>query len=249
MNGKSHKPVDDEIINAFLLLFDPIRKVSPNLISGLKQEEIKTAYRKKAFETHPDRAKSIGESESDMAERFKQVNLAYEKLYSFLENNLSSLNNINSSESDHNSNKSNSKRKKWASDPFYNGIIPNMELLIGQFIYYSGYISWGTLIQAIVWQRRQRPLFGQIAIDWNILSEEEIREILQVKTYKDKIGEYALRNDYISLFEYMAIMGKQRNLQRPIGEYFIQNGFVNSKNMESMVKRLQVHNRRVRLGE
>jgi DnaJ-class molecular chaperone len=38
------------------------------------------AFRKKALETHPDRARAIGTSETELTRRFKEVTLAYEIL-------------------------------------------------------------------------------------------------------------------------------------------------------------------------
>jgi len=125
--------------------------------------------------------------------------------------------------------------------------MPNSELLIGQFLFYSKVISWDNLINAIVWQRRQRPLFGKIAKEWGILSNDEIIKILRDRKKNEKIGEYAIRNGYLNSFEQMAIVGKQRSIQRPIGEFFIKNWFITSQNMEIMVGRQQDHNQQVRL--
>jgi hypothetical protein len=135
--------------------------------------------------------------------------------------------------------------KRSASDRFYSGNVPKRELLIGQFLYYSGLISWKTLFDAVYWQRKRRPIIGKIALDWGILSSDDIRRILTERNYKEHFGEYALRNGFITHFEHLAIIGRQRKLQPPIGEYFIQQGFLANTVLKKMIERLKNHNRKV----
>ncbi len=135
------------------------------------------------------------------------------------------------------------KAQSRVSDRYFTGIMPRRELLIGQFLYYSGLISWNTLNQAIVWQRRQRPIIGKIAQDWGILSAEDIQRILKGRSYKDHFGEYAHRNGYITKFQHLAIVGKQKQMQPPIGQYFIQQGFLGNYDIKKMTESLRIHNR------
>ncbi|MFQ5786931.1 MAG: molecular chaperone DnaJ, partial [Thermodesulfobacteriota bacterium] len=119
------------------------------------------------------------------------------------------------------------------------------KLLLGQYLYYSGLVSWKTLIDSISWQRRQRPIIGQIALDWGILSNDTIQRILTERRCNERFGEYALHNGYITYFEFLAITGKQKSLQRPIGEYFIKQGFIRSQAIEAMTEKLKKHNREI----
>ena len=50
----------------------------------------------------------------------------------------------------------------------YRGTIPARKLRIGHYLYFSGLISWESLIKALVWQRRQRPRLGLVStvMDW-----------------------------------------------------------------------------------
>jgi hypothetical protein len=114
--------------------------------------------------------------------------------------------------------------------------------MIGQFLYYSGLISWRTLIDAICWQRHQRPLFGQLAVVWGLISSQDILSILTVRTFNEKFGECALRVGYISSFEQFALVGKQRQLQRPFGEYFVESGILSSEDLMSLAQKQQLHN-------
>ena len=42
------------------------------------------------------------------------------------------------------------------------------------FAYYQEKISYQDLIDALVWQRRQRPVLGAIASKWGWLSEQQV---------------------------------------------------------------------------
>lgn len=185
-----------------------------------------------------------------MDERFKGVITAYERLNSFIQGDKKCvledelLKKKNNKKTNHTQ-----RNQKSVSDHFYKSYIPKRKLLFGQFLYYSGLVSWRTLFDAISWQRRQRPLIGQIALDWGILSSDEIQRILTERSYKENFGEYALRKGYITYFEFSAIIGKQKMLQRPIGEYFLQQGILCRSEIEKMIERLKNHNRKVLVND
>ena len=142
----------------------------------------------------------------------------------------------------HHDQKYTSKRHKSHPDHFYTGSVPKGSLMIGQFLYYSGLISWRTLIEAICWQWRQRPPIGQIAIAWGMISFQDVIQILTIRTLNEKFGECALRTGYISNFELLALVGKQRQLQRPLGEYFITSGILSATDIINVASKQQLHN-------
>ncbi len=235
-----------DIARDYYLLFGLNTWNPISLLKNLPPSELKAAYRKRALETHPDRAKSLGKVTFGMDKRFKKVTTAYERLSSYIQgNNVSVL--TCKTPTRKNSNKTTviQKTERKASDHFCKeGYIPKRKLLIGQYLYYSGIISWRTLFKAIAWQRKQRPLIGQIALDWGILSADDIKEILTGRSYKEYFGEYARRKGYITYFEFLALIGKQHKLQLPIGEYFIKQGILSTKGMDRMIERLRTHNYR-----
>ena len=233
-----------EVFDACGLLFGSKVEISLDFLKYLDLSGLRSAYRKKALETHPDRAKAFGRDGTRMSDRFREVTLAYEKLIPIVRNNgavplrgqtIAKINNE----------KANARRqaKKDFSEHFYTKGIPKRELLLGQFLYYSGLISWRTLIRAITWQRRQRPLIGQIALDWKMISHNEIQRILMRRNLKGKFGERAIRLGYLSRFQLMALLGKQRSLQCPIGEFFVDEGILRFQDMEVMTERQKIHNR------
>ena len=261
-----------DIFKACETIFGPEVQVSGDFLEYLQPVGIKTAYRKRALETHPDRAKVLGAFVRDLNTEFIDVRQAYEKLLLFVETknkrnenatlfngfrtqqgfpyqspgkasykNTRNHHRAGQKKSSHEQKNTNKKHKNQ-SDHFYAGSIPKVNLMLGQYLYYSGLISWRTLIEAICWQRRQRPQIGQIAIAWGLISSQDIMRILTAKTFNEKFGECALRIGYISNFEHFALIGRQRQLQRPFGEYFIESGIISSSDIISIAGKQQLHN-------
>lgn len=232
-----------DVFNACRVLFGPEVQVSIDFLKNLEPLELRSAYRKRALETHPDRASILGESEEGMNRRFKEVVLAYQVLTPIIKGDRKIVlsDEIGIQERQRRATARGNREKQFA-DHFYSGYFPKRELLIGQFLYYSGLISWRTLIKAVLWQRKQRPSIGHIARHWGFLSSDEVQKILRERSYKEKFGEYALRKGFITPFQLMALIGKQRRLQDPIGEYFIKRGILTPEDMDKMIKRVRIHN-------
>ncbi|MBU3946703.1 MAG: J domain-containing protein [Proteobacteria bacterium] len=239
---------NQDILNAYSVIFGPVVGISIDAIMGIPPVKLKTAYRKKAFETHPDRFLIVGKMKKEMNEQFIELNLAYETLQTAL-NKFSPLvkkNNNSTKKEEHKKKSSTASTCKNTADHFYRGLLPKRKLLIGQFLYYSGIVSWKTLIDALTRQKMQRPPVGQIALKWGILSRNDIHAILKQRAiereFEKRFVEYAYLKGYLTSFQRLALLGKQRSLQRPIGEFFVEKGILMSKDVELLVKKLQLHN-------
>ncbi len=245
---KLPNPSIHDLLAAYELILSPPQKPGPDSIRRLQLPALKTAYRKKALETHPDRSEAIGEIASDLSNKFMRINAAYETLRTAIQTKkLSSVNRLRTRQDYRSTNSSRPNPPKSASELRYRGSIPNRTLLTGQFLYYSGMISWRTLIQAICWQQRQRPRIGEIAHQWGILTTYDINNILIERAwergYDYKFADYALHKGYITSFEHMALLGKQHRLQRPIGEYFIGKKILSPQDLRRILHELTLHNR------
>lgn len=230
------------------MLFGPAMRITPAFLSGLQPGGLKSAYRKRALETHPDRARALGTYERVLQARFRKVREAYELLNLFLEAQCRKAQ-VRPAKARPGpqrpapaSQKTRSARAR--SDHFYKGALPRRRLRLGQFLYYSGTVSWRTLIEAVVWQRRQRPRIGQIAVDYGMLAPGDIVRILSVKNLHERFGECALRIGCITRFEQSALIGRQRMLQQRIGEYFIARQLLSARDLERLLSRQRQHNSR-----
>jgi len=237
-----NNPTLNEIYDACGVLFGPDIKISLDFLKYLRLSGIKVAYREKALETHPDRKKILGENESELNRLFITATTAYQKLcLAFNDQGLIPL----KIHGVHEKMSGESNRKTpGVSDFYFKGSMPRKKLLIGQFLYYSRYISWKTYMNAIHWQRRQRPAIGQLARDWEMLSAREIHAILKDRCSGEKFGESALRKGFLTPYKLMALLGRQHKLQRPIGEFFVKNRKLTRKQLQEMVEKQRRHNRR-----
>ena len=254
-----------DLFNACNVLFGTDVKVSLNFLRYLQLSGLKAAYRKRAFETHPDRATTLAESPLSLEERFKEINLAYRQLSMFVEYPWKY------SLRDHTFRKTTEpgstgrKRKSYGAQDqrrpgndrhqsrfhgldkqFWPGNIPGRKLLLGRFLYYSGVISMSTLVEAIVWQKRQRPMIGSIAINWDWLAQDDIRSILARRRPGEKFCECALRCGYIRRYQQNLLLVRQQMLQPRIGSFFVKHNIVTSYEMECIIEKLRLHNRKFR---
>lgn len=229
-----------DLLSAYSLLFDSSVNFSVTVLKELHPDELKIAFRKKALATHPDRSMMLGRTEEELQVRFQEVSNAYAVLKFYVSGKTISAP-VNQEKSA-GERKAKKTKTRWKEGHFFHGVLPKRRLKIGQYLYYSQMISWQELIDAIVWQKKQRPLFGQIAKDWGYLTSEDIMTIIRQKKYHDRFGDYALRNGYLTSFQQMAVAGRQRFCQPLIGRHFIRKGVFTETRMNILNRQVLVHN-------
>ncbi|MFO0724345.1 MAG: hypothetical protein U1E65_11215 [Myxococcota bacterium] len=109
--------------------------------------------------------------------------------------------------------------------------------MLGRYLLSTGRITLSELTDAILWQRAQRPAVGRIAMDWRILSADQVVSILREKPYNELFCAYAVRAGLMTSFHQTAIVAKQRRLQQPIGRYFVERGILSKEEVEDAVNR------------
>ncbi len=77
---------------------------------------------------------------------------------------------------------------------------------------------------------------------WDYLTDEEVRYIMDSRDRRERIGESALRHGYLSQFQFNAVIGFQKWMQRPIGEYFQDIGVLEDEEIQYLVGLLKKHN-------
>lgn len=110
--------------------------------------------------------------------------------------------------------------------------------LFGRYLLAEGYITLSQLTAAILWQRAQRPPVGQIALDWRILTREQIAAILRQKSTAEMFCDHAVRVGWMSGFQRLAVLAKQRRLQKPIGTYFVERGILTQEQVDQLARRV-----------
>ncbi len=232
MNGRDGAGRAD-IERALDLLFGANR---PTRRSGSGfRSDVREAFRRRALESHPDRARALGRSEASLSAEFREIVEAYELL---------------SREGAPPAPRPAAQRaRERASRPPRDHLarspLPHRPLLFAEFLYYSGRASWRNLVEAVAWQRRQRPAIGRIAVEWGHLSDDEVREILDRRRRDgggEPFGEYARRQGFLSGGQLLALLGRQRRLQRRIGQYFVETGILAEREIPGLDADLCRHN-------
>ncbi len=232
-----------EVASALRLLYGDQVMVRPEFLGQIDPAGLKSAFRKRAMELHPDRAKILGRTSQELSERFKDVQTAYEQLRKMLSPPPETVR-------DFGPKKKPPKRSGngWGTTSgshYWQADIPGTRLLFGQFLYYAGLVTFNEMVSAITWQRQQRPNFGKIARMWHYLSGGQIDNILASRESREAIGHAAIRLGYLSSFQRDAVIGFQKWLQRPIGEYFQEIGILEEEEIGYLVGLMKKHNLKV----
>lgn len=243
-----------EIHQAYRLLFG--RSFPEGLhVQELKPNAIKRAFRRRALETHPDRL--VG-SKNRTSSQFVQVSEAYHILldaveFGLMDTRQKRVSNRQAPEyqaarretPQHKSRHKNSQRvreQRFGAQQYYAGPMPSRPLRLGEFLYYSGHISWQELVASLTWQRQQRMRFGEIAQRWGMLNAAAIGRISRSQHSGERFGECALRIGEMTAFQRMAVVGKQ-HLQRPLlGAFFIREALLSEEDLALVQRESDLHN-------
>jgi hypothetical protein len=120
--------------------------------------------------------------------------------------------------------------------------IPPLPLEFGLFAYYREKIAYRDLIDALVWQRRQRPALGVLACQWGWLSEIKVRRILGHRGTGGRFGRKAVELGLLSPLQVEALLRHQRSHQRRLGQYFVDRGIMTATEADALAIDLQRHN-------
>jgi hypothetical protein len=242
---------ESTVLQACRTLFGLEPSICRGFLHTLQPSGAKSAYRKKAKETHPDlfhdRDHRVQQQQSSL---FRELREAYETLNRFLKERDAGLwgapaysapfTRSTSSYQEHPSGQQAAPTKNR--NDFYRGPIPFRVLEIGRYLYYSGCVSYVSLIDALTWQRKQRPLIGNVAIRWGWLNEETMKQITSAHTLNGRFGERAVRLGLLTPFQVNTLLYYQRTLQERLGSYFVQKHFLTAEELELLASRMMKHN-------
>lgn len=247
-----HSYSEMKLLRACQVLFGPQVQVTREFLYYIQPSGIKSAYRKRALKTHPDRAAHLDKlANTKTVESFIETNRAYRQLLEFIHRR-DNGSRVFVTAAGRARPKARPMRARREEPPqqrgnFYSGPIPSRKLPLGQFLFYSGEIPWEALIKAIVWQRNQRPRLGDIAKQWGWLAEQDVLYALRKRTLGEPIGETLVRHGLLSRAQLDTIIRRQRQMQRPFGEYFVINRHITRSRLTRLLREFKRHNSRTGL--
>ena len=233
--------LENNLLRACGILFGPEAGENREFLFYIQLEGVKAAFRRKALMTHPDRQILTGIDQQSSGD-FIEVTEAYKQLSGFI-NSREEINLSSSWRYYANTGKPNMRPYREVNQKkYYSGVIPKRPLLFAEYLYYSGNITWESLIRAIAWQRQFRPRFGEIACGWRYLCCEQLGSIIKCKRFGEKIGDASLRMNLLHRFQVQTILRHQMRTQRRIGEYFIDSGIFTEARLYELLSGFRNHN-------
>jgi len=277
---------EKELFRACEIIFGPELQISREFLEYLQLSGIKSAYRLRAMETHPDRAATENaQVQRQRHDLFHSVQEAYENLLTFLKareqgyrlplpssrfaapqpsahayprqppagpsaagatDNRTRTGRQQTSKTFRSKNtfagSSQQQNVFWDTESLYQGTLPNRRLLLGHFLYYSGIINWRTIIQALIWQRTERPRLGELGQRFGLLNEEDVLHILRNRPQMQPFGKTALDMGLISEPQLRLLIFHQKRLQKKFGEFFIEKKILAPEELQELLDKYQEHN-------
>ncbi len=242
---------ETKVFNACRALFGPRIEPSRIFLASLQPGEVKSAYRRRAKETHPDLF--FGKDpwfQKRKSEQFQAVLESYNLVQEFFRqrdaphraSSKYTAQHQKPEEKPHarttNARPESKKAEAWP----YDSPIPHLHLEIGRYLYYRGRIPYGALIKALSWQRSHRPSIGDIAVRWGWLNQHTVLRILNFRGPLRLFGERGVHLGIFSPFQVRTLLAFQRTRQKKIGQYFVEKNLLSHAEMERMVAEMKKHN-------
>ncbi len=213
-------------------------------LAQMSAARLKRAFRRAAIATHPDLAAQGVDCGPD---RFLQAMRAYEVLWAHLRGRAAGARPTPAATARPSAAPHSRARPSRPAAPkggrFCSpGRLPARRLRTAEFLFYSGVISWQTMIDALVWQRGRRPRFGEIAQQLRMATRDEIARVLGEQGSREPAGVAAVRLSVLSDDQVARILRYQRAIQAPIGRFFLERGHLSRSELAALVHELFRHN-------
>lgn len=236
---------ENDVWDACHLLFGQQAQLSRGFLDYLQPEGAKAAYRQLAKQHHPDQHGHLDAATyAEKTALFQRINEAYQLLGNYFDLRANGQLNWRGSSrpQPHEPASKGQNRRRSRSQRPHQRHVPPRHLPLGLFLYYQGLISYRDLIQALTWQRRQRPVLGEIAQRWGWLDATTLERICRFRGQTFRFGERAVEMGLITPFQLQILLRYQQRLQQPIGQYFLQQGLVYDQQLQEYLHQHQEHN-------
>jgi len=239
-----------EVFRACRTLFGAELQFNRNFLSYLQPAGVRSAYRKKAKTTHPDNfaISSVG-IRTKQQRLFQDLNQAHQTVQIYLKQRKRfSTNKPSRSYSTYTQTKQRYQNSPGQQRRQQHISLPARPLQFGLFLYYRGIIPFNAVISAITWQRQQRPVLGRVAKRWGWLNDKNINKIIEQKKGFLKFGERAENLGLLTPLQVRTLLFHQRSQQKPMGNYFIEQGYFNKASLNQLLQQLAEHNQTYQKG-
>jgi hypothetical protein len=209
----------------------------------------RTAFKRRALATHPDRAQLLGRPVAELTAEFVRVRAAYGDLVAALEHaptNPPAYARAASADRPAAARPA-ARTAQTAHTPPDVARVPARSLRFAEYRFHRGVISWRALGGAIAWQRAQRPRVGELAVWFGYLSEAQVDALLAARVASRRTHvpwcEFACERGLLSRLQAATLVGHQRRRQRPIGAFFVERAMVDECELDELLDAHAAHQR------
>lgn len=234
---------ENQLLSACQTLFGNEALIGREFLFYLQPSGARAAFRRKAKELHPDLAPA-GIPRQRQSDRFRELVAAHELIGEFLRQRESGRQRFTAPLRPEAA-WSTPPRPRSEKEQLWSGPVPQQQLFIGQYCYYRGLIPYPALIEAIAWQRRQRPCIGELARRWGWLGDDAIRSITRTTGVRGRFGDRAVQLGLLAPHQIDLLVNFQKSRQQRLGQYFVEQGYLSDNQMTRLVGELRDHNQRI----
>lgn len=253
-----------ELFTSCRILFGAELQCSREFLDYLQISGVKSAFRRRAMETHPDRLSANRHTTTAHdGSSFHLVRAAYENLLGFLrdkENHYSPpwgehdrFRHASFCGNAHSRpirpiilpEEVNSRTGFATTEHYYHGDLPERVLLFGHFLYYSGLVNWRTVTRILTWQRTERPRLGELGLRHRLLDHEDIALILRRRRPPLPFGQTARSLGLLDEEQLQLLLIRQQRLQKKFGTILLEKKLLKDYELQELLQRFRGHNRSV----
>ncbi|MDY0291287.1 MAG: J domain-containing protein [Desulfuromonadaceae bacterium] len=233
---------ENELLDACRVLFGTEVQLNRDFLFYMQPGGVKSAFRQKAKQIHPDMYMTASVDEYErQTELFRDVNEAYKLLGRFTASEEKRLWTPVDKKTtfSHAPNTSTAQGRTDTEEEFS---LPQHYLETGLYLYHRGKITYAEMIEALVWQRRQRPVIGELARRWGWLKDAEVDVINRQGTFRGRFGARAVHYGYLTPFQVQVLLRYQQSCQQPFAQYFVEQGILSAEEVKRLMRQQAQHN-------
>jgi hypothetical protein len=238
---------DEDVLRALGIVLGGRPGPGSSLAAHVDRRLLKTAFRRRAHELHPDKSRCVGLPEAALTHRFHELKGAYDFLLSVLANRSGVGGDLAAPATPNAPRAERPVARATSPEPSPTAprcvpTIPGHRLRFAQYLYHAGVIDWHTLLAAMRWQYRTRPRVGELARQMSLLSRHDVCEILRQRELDERFGETALRLRRLDWSHLFSVLRRQQRLDRPIGRFFVGHDILTGGELATLLDRQWEHN-------